>query len=85
MLLCTSLLSIPACAACTSYLTWALRSCQLWHVPMAPPQCLLLPAWHALPVPAQPSSGPTLAMQCVRRMEQLESNATVPVSRAGVK
>lgn len=88
MLLCTLLLSIPAC---TSYLAWALLSCQLWHVVMAPvpvPTGASM-AWPALGPqgcsPTQPSSGPALAMQCVRKMEQLESNATVPVSRAGVK
>lgn len=83
------LLSIPP--ACTSYLAWALLSCQLWPVLMAPapvPTGASM-AWPALGPqccsPTQPSSGPALAMQCVHRTEQLDSNATVPVSRAGVK
>lgn len=80
VLLCTSLLSIPTC---TSYLAWALLSCQLWHVMMtpAPVSTGASMAWPALSPqcysPTQPSSGPALAMQCVHRMEQLESNATV--------
>lgn len=56
--------------------------------------CLLVPAWHALPVPlpiglqpnpAQPSGGPALAMQCGHGMDQSESDAAVPGGRAGVK
>lgn len=79
----TALPTLPGpCCPASSGMWWPL------------PQCPLVPAWHALSGPAlspqfccptQPSSGPALAMQGVHRMEQLESNVTMPVSRAGVK